>query len=82
MKKYFRTNKTTERVRKITHLKRCEWINNDGKGRTYNEINSPNSFYRKCLEEDNRDDYGGNTSPITQHINYDVRRGWIKESKT
>jgi hypothetical protein len=82
MMKYFRTNKTTERVKKITHLKRWEWINNDGKGRTYNEINSPNSFYRKCLEEDNRDDYGGNTTPITKHINYDVRRGWIKESKT
>ena len=44
--KYFRTNKTTERVRKKLHIERWNWIDNDGRGRTYNEINSPNSGYR------------------------------------
>ena len=50
--KYYRTNKTTERVRKKTHIDRWKWIDNDGKGRTYSEISSPNSGYRKCLEND------------------------------
>ena len=77
---FVKTNKPTNRVRKSTHIKRWEWINNEGKGRTYNEINSPNSGYRKCLEEDNRD--GGNTSPIDFHLNfnYDIREGWIKKT--
>ena len=76
---FVKTNKPTHRVRKSTHIKRWEWINNEGRGRTYNEINSPNSVYRKCLEEDHRDDYGGNTSSIDFHLNYDIREGWIKE---
>ena len=43
--KYYRTNKTTERVRKKTHIDRWNWIDNNGKGRTYSEISSPNSGY-------------------------------------
>ena len=77
--RFVKTNKQTDRVRKSTHIKRWGWVNNGGRGRTYNEINSPNSVYRKCLEEDNRDDYVGNTSSIDFHLNYDIREGWIKE---
>ena len=75
---FVKTNKPAHRVRKLTHIKRWGWINNDGKGRTYNEINSPNSGYRKCLAEDKREDYSGNTSSIDFHLNYDIREGWIK----
>ncbi len=79
--KYFRTNKTTERVRKKLHIERWNWIDNDGRGRTYNEINSPNSGYRKCLQKDTslEDIYSGNVSSVDQHLNYDEREGWIKK---
>jgi len=79
--KYFRTNKTTERVKKRLHIERWNWIDNDGRGRTYNEIISPNSGYRKCLEEDTSLEnlYIGNGSSVDQHLNYDEREGWIKK---
>ena len=79
--KYFRTNKTTEIVRKKLHIDRWNWIDNDGRGRTYNEINSPNSGYRKCLQKDTslEDIYTGNGSSVDQHLNHDEREGWIKK---
>ena len=79
--KYFRTDKTTERVRKKLHIDRWNWIDNDGRGRTYNEINSPNSGYRKCLQKDTslEDIYTGNGSSVDQHLNHDEREGWIKK---
>ena len=82
--KYYRTNKTTERVRKKTHIDRLNWIDNDGKGRTYSEISSPNSGYRKCLENDVslEGSYHGNSSSVDQHLNYDEKRGWIKRTWT
>lgn len=77
--KYIRTNKTTERVRKKFHIDRWNWIDNNGKGRTYNEISSPNSGYRKCLEQDPKIEYFGNSSSVDPHLNYDEREGWIKK---
>ena len=79
--KYYRTNKTTERVRKKLHIDRWNWIDNDGRGRTYNEINSPNSGYRKCLQKDTslKDIYTGNGSSVDQHLNHDEREGWIEK---
>ena len=79
--KYFRTDKTTERVRKKLHIDRWNWIDNDGRGRTYNEINSPNSGYRKCLQKDTslEDIYTGNGSSVDQHLNHDEREGWIEK---
>ena len=79
--KYFRTDKTTERVRKKLHIDRWNWIDNDGRGRTYNEINSPNSGYRKCLQKDTslKDIYTGNGSSVDQHLNHDEREGWIEK---
>lgn len=78
--KYFRTNKSTERVRKKTHIDRWKWIDNDGKGRTYAEISSPNSGYRKCLEGDAslEESYHGNGSSVDPHLKYDEKEGWIK----
>lgn len=82
--KYFRTNKTTERVRKKLHIDRWNWIDNDGKGRTYREIASPNSEYRKCLEKDTslENIYFGNSSSVDSHLNYDEKEGWIKRVYT
>ena len=80
--KYVRTSKKTERVRKKLHIDRWNWINNDGKGRTYDEISSPNSGYRKCLENDDSlfgKKYFGNQSKVDQHLNYDEKEGWIKK---
>ena len=78
--KYFRTNKSTERVRKKTHIDRRKWIDNDGKGRTYAEISSPNFGYRKCLESDAslEESYHGNSSSVDPHLKYDEKEGWIK----
>ncbi len=78
--KYKRTGKTTERVRKKSHINRWNWIDNDGKGRTYSEISAPNSGYRRCLESDNslKNTYFGNGSEVAPHLNYDEKEGWIK----
>ena len=78
--KYIRTSKTTERVRKKLHIDRWNWIDNDGKGRTYGEISSSNSGYRKCLENDDslKNVYFGNESEVDPHLNYDEREGWIE----
>tara|TARA_B100000029_G_scaffold504064_1_gene582222 strand:+ start:7658 stop:7903 length:246 start_codon:yes stop_codon:yes gene_type:complete len=79
--KYIRTSKTTERVRKKLHIERWNWIDNEGRGRTYSEINSPNSGYRKCLQKDKslEDKYFGNSSSVDPHLNYDEMEGWIKK---
>ena len=79
--KYYRTKKTTEKVKKKIHIDRWNWIDNDGKGRTYSEIDSPNSGYRKCLENDVslRDKYHGNNSKVDSHLKYDEKHGWIKK---
>jgi hypothetical protein len=79
--KYYRTNKKTDLVRKKTHIDRWNWIDNDGKGRSYSEIDSPNSGYRKCLENDLslKDSYFGNGSSVDPHLNYDEKEGWIKK---
>ena len=81
--KYYRTKKTTERVKKKIHIDRWNWIDNDGKGRTYSEIESPNSGYRKCLENDESlgDKYHGNDSKVEPHLKYDEEHGWIKKDE-
>lgn len=79
--KYYRTKKPTERVKKKIHIDRWNWIDNDGKGRTYSEISSPNSGYRKFLENDEslKNKYHGNTSSVNPHLNYDEDEGWIEK---
>ncbi len=50
---------------------RVKWI---GSGKTFNEINAPNSKYRENIR---RLSYKGNTSSIIQDLNYDLKKGWI-----
>jgi hypothetical protein len=52
---------------------RVEWI---GLGKTFNEINAPNSKYRECVV---RQTYAGNSSEIIEDLKYDLKKGWIKE---
>jgi hypothetical protein len=73
--KFVRTSKETSNGCRKEHILRWKWIENDGKGRNYSEINRPNSGYRELMT---RDDYGGNTTSIDQDLNYDIRRGWIR----
>ena len=53
---------------------RIEWI---GYGKTFEEINSPNSPYRNNIK---RKTYIGNNSSIIQDLEYDLRMGWIELS--
>lgn len=73
--KFFRTNKECNARHALHNIKRWEWIDNDGKGRTYNEINMPDSTYRKCIRAKA---YTGNTSSVTQHLSYDIKRKMIE----
>ena len=59
-------------LRSASHnIARWEWIGEAGEGgRTLDEINAPNSKYRK---------YIGNASAIEQHLEYDLRGGWIRK---
>ena len=74
--RFVRTAKSTEKVRKQTHIGRWDWIDNGGKGRTYSEINRPDSDYRKLID---RPTYGGNTTSIDGDLVYDIKNGWIKK---
>ena len=62
----------------VEHNKdRWKWIGEAGaQGRTFAEINAPNSTYRKCIKRKN---YAGNTSSIKGDLEYDLRNGWIKK---
>ena len=68
--RYFRTEEPISNHHHASHnVLRWEWVGNDGKGRTFNEINKPNSFYRKCIR---RLSYAGNESSIRQDLKYDI----------
>ena len=69
--RYFRSDKPISK-RHVTHnVQRWEWVGNDGIGRTFSEINKPNSFYRQCIR---RDKYTGNESSILQDLTYDIEK--------
>lgn len=53
---------------------RVEWI---GDGKTFEEINSPDSPYRNNVK---RKTYIGNKSSIIEDLEYDLHMGWIKLS--
>ena len=66
----YRTNAANHNVR------RWNWIAEAGSnGRTFSEINTPNSIYRQCIL---RVSYRGNESSINQDLNYDIRTGWLR----
>lgn len=57
------------------HIERWSWIGEEGK--TFAQINAPDSGYRKALI--NVPDYQGNTSIINHHLTYDIEKvGMIK----
>ena len=59
------------------NIARWEWIGEAGaKGRTFAEINAPNSTYRKCIKREN---YAGNTSPIEIDLKHDLRGKWTRK---
>ena len=58
----------------IHNRARVEWI---GDGKTFEEINSPNSPYRNNIK---RKTYIGNKSSIIKDHEYDLHMGWIKLS--
>ena len=69
-RKFFKTDKKI--IRGAEHnKKRWRWIDNNGKGRTYNEINKADSVYRQCIK---RKTYAGNTSSIDQDLHYDIEK--------
>ena len=70
--KFIRTSKEMDpNIHKAEHIRRWSWIGEDGK--TYSQINAPDSEYRKTLEKSNRK-YRGNDSIIDQHLTYDIER--------
>jgi len=69
-----KTNKILSPRMAIHNRARIEWI---GYGKTFEEINSPNSPYRNNIK---RKTYIGNNSSIIQDLEYDLRMGWIELS--
>lgn len=66
-RKFFKTDK---KPRGAEHnKKRWKWIENNGKGRTYSEINKADSTYRQCIKDKK---YGGNNSSVDSHLTYDI----------
>ena len=74
--RYFRSNMPISNRHASHNVQRWEWIGNDGKGRTFSEINKPNSFYRKCIR---RNTYAGNESSIRQDLRYDIHVRMIEK---
>ena len=73
-RKFFKTDK--DPIGKPHNKKRWIWIGNNGKGRTYSEINMADSTYRKCIKDKK---YKGNTSSVDPHLRYDIEtRGQIE----
>jgi hypothetical protein len=59
------------------NVARWDWIEEAGsKGRTFDEINAPNSKYRKCIK---RKSYHGNGSSIRRDVKYDIKNEWIEK---
>ena len=69
-----KTNKNLSPRMAIHNRARVEWI---GDGKTFEEINSPNSPYRNNIK---RKTYIGNKSSIIKDLEYDLHMGWIKLS--
>ena len=72
--RFFRTDVPLPKRHAKHNAKRWNWIDNEGRGRTYGEINSPDSFYRQCIK---RKSYRGNTSLINQDLKYDLKREMV-----
>ena len=69
--RYFRSDNPIKNHHASHNVMRWEWVGNDGKGRTFSEINKPNSFYRQCIR---RNTYAGNETSIRQDLKYDIEK--------
>lgn len=75
-KRFIRTDKAISSRCALHNINRWQWIADAGsKGRSYSELNTKDSIYRKSIK---RDDYSGNITSIIQDIKYDIKSGWIK----
>jgi len=73
--KFFRTHQEIHPRCAPHNVKRWKWIDNNGKGRTYNEINKADSVYRQCIR---RNTYAGNMSSIDVDLRYDISKRMIE----
>ena len=71
---FFRTEKKLNGGHPLNMARRW-WIGKKKDGRTFNEINTPDSFYRRCLKEH------GHGKKIHRHLNYDIKELFIKAKK-
>lgn len=77
--RYFRTNKEVNNQHADHNIRRWEWIDNQGRGRSYSEISRADSVYRQNIIDKN---YAGNNTSINTHlINYDISRLKMIERK-
>lgn len=67
-----KTNKNLSPRMAIHNRTRVEWI---GDGKTFEEINSPDSPYRNNIK---RKTYKGNKSSIIEDLEYDLNKDWLK----
>ena len=68
--RYFRSEQPITNMHASHNVQRWEWVGNDGKGRSFSEINNPDSFYRQCIT---RVTYSGNNASIKQDLRYDIK---------
>ena len=69
--RFRRTTKPISQRAALHNKKRWRWIDNNGKGRTYSEINTADSTYRRCIIHNS---YYGNTSSVDPHLRYDIEK--------
>ena len=72
---FLRTDKKFNSQCHPLNIARWWWIGKNKDGRTFNEINAPDSFYKRCLKEH------GHGKKIYRHLNYDIKSGFIKAEK-
>lgn len=72
---FSRTDKKFNSGCHALNIARWWWIGQYKDCRTFNEINAPDSFYKRCLKEH------GHGENITPHLKYDIKSGFIKAKK-
>ena len=76
--RFIRTTKEINKKHAPHNIARWNWIENNGKGRTYGEIDLADSVYRKNIKTEK---YGGNDSSINSHLGYDIKQKMIRAEK-
>ena len=73
-----KTDKEINKKHALHNIARWNWIENNGKGRTYGEIDLADSVYRNNIKSKK---YGGNDSSINSHLKYDIKQKMIRAEK-